>query len=148
MFGEDIINGSNVTKMDAKRRIIIPKYTFIEPKENLIIRKSIITKNLLYINSEEEYEKIAEQFIKLIEDLYQDNKISYSDINKYRRYFFGECSEYLKTDKYNRGVIPERFITNFKLYPNIFMRGEKRTLELYPSNGIYYFKNNERILIK
>lgn len=61
MFGEKSIYGQSMVWYDAKRRICLPSFTLIEPKESLLIVKN---EDYLSIYKEETYEKIIEDIKK------------------------------------------------------------------------------------
>ena len=63
MFGEESIYGQSLVHFDSKKRIFLPSFTLVEPKETLLV---INNEDFLSIYKEETYEK----YIKEIERQY------------------------------------------------------------------------------
>jgi len=61
MFGEKNIYGQSIVRFDGKRRIFLPSFTLVEPKDTLLIVKNI---DYLCVYNESDYEKIISKFEK------------------------------------------------------------------------------------
>ena len=63
MFGEESIYGQSLVHFDSKKRIFLPGFTLVEPKETLLIVNNV---DFLSVYKEETFEK----YIKEIEKQY------------------------------------------------------------------------------
>ena len=63
MFGEESIYGQSLVHFDTKKRIFLPSFTFVEPKETLLLVNNI---DFLSVYKEKTYEN----YIKEIEKQY------------------------------------------------------------------------------
>ena len=63
MFGEDIITGSSVIKIDSKRRLRLPAFTKVEVGEQVIIARDTNMKDLIVYRFDL-YEKFLERIME------------------------------------------------------------------------------------
>ena len=77
MFGEKSIYGQSIIHFDSKKRIFLPSFTLVKPKDTLLIIKNM---DYLSVYSESDYEKIISEVEKeyLTFDL---NKKREADLN-------------------------------------------------------------------
>lgn len=61
MFGEKSIYGQSIVHFDSKKRIFLPSFTLIQPKDSLLIVKNI---DYLSVYEESYYEKIIKEIEK------------------------------------------------------------------------------------
>ena len=61
MFGEKSIYGQSIVHFDPKKRIFLPSFTLVQPKDSLLIVKNI---DYLSVYEESYYEKIIKEIEK------------------------------------------------------------------------------------
>lgn len=61
MFGEKSIYGQSIVHFDAKKRLVLPKFTLVQPKDSLLVVKNI---DYLSVYEESHYEKIIKEIEK------------------------------------------------------------------------------------
>ena len=124
MFGEAIIIGHATGKLDNKNRIFIPPFTKVEPKEKIVIEKTIYQDELaLKLHS---YHKYYDMIVKLqqlqekVTTLEEFNELQ-SKIENLCRYLFA----IVNVDSNKRITIPKTIIDtlNWSLDEPISMNG-------------------------
>lgn len=103
---ENLILGHSIVKIDAKRRIFLPKYTPFTNGDEVVLEKGINNNELFYkIYSLKMYLDIFERFKSL-----RDNAVSFSDYDKYNRMMEDICMKIEKisqVDVVNRILLPK-----------------------------------------
>lgn len=89
MFGEDLILGETISKLDSKNRIFLPAFTKVEKDEKLIIQTIENNNGLaLKIIALNKYLVIIERFRKL-----RDNSTSIEEFEKYDNEISNICKK-------------------------------------------------------
>ncbi len=103
MFGEDLMMGKSIGKIDKKHRIFIPSFTKVKEEDELAIICSKDNYIKLYLL--QEYLKIAKRFQEL-----QKNACSIEEYKKYEQEIAKICTmvdSVIKVDIKNRILIPQ-----------------------------------------
>ncbi len=98
MFGEDIITGSSIVKIDSKRRLRLPAFTKVDVGEQVIIARDTNMKDLIVYR--------FDLYEKLLERIMEKYNTSYGIGHKLAMFYAGQAFD-LTVDKHKSIVIPK-----------------------------------------
>ena len=117
MFGDDLIIGHTINKMDEKGRIFIPSFTKVEKSDKLIIQKTTFQDDIaLRLCAYQQYLTIIERLQKL-----RNNSTSIEEYEKFTREInniFYILDSLIEIDSQKRATIPKRLLNELEWEPN------------------------------
>lgn len=134
MFGENYILGKKSIKMDDKGRIILPSFTYAEPKEDIVF---MISDNMEYINlfSKNDIVNKLDILVSKQAKVQSSNEFNLiqAQINMFQNYCFG----YSSVDGQRRVLIPnslrEKILSSNEIFVNGSVALQLPCLEVYQS---------------
>lgn len=141
MFGENIILGNAKCKVDTKGRILLPKFTYSEKDDEIVLSSDdngiILLNNIVCLKRRiNELEKnisseSAERLIKSLND-------------KLERLYFS-CISVSKVDSQRRIIIPVSTRMEYDINDSVILQGCKDHLKMFNSDESY---QNYKMMIK
>lgn len=146
MFGEKPIVGQTIIRI-KKDRIILPSFTYAEPGDKISATFDAYQKKIILLQEKELYERLS-ILHKKIQQAYLEKRIDYQERQKLERYFWGILSlhertitsklEYQLFNRKSYAISELSRVQKLNLKDEVFAVGVGTTLELYPSEEIYY----------
>lgn len=141
MFGEKIILGNAKCKVDTKGRILLPKFTYSEKDDEIVLSSDdngiILLNNLVCLKrriSELEKNMSSESDERLIKSLN----------DKLERLYFS-CISVSKVDSQRRLIIPVSTRMEYDINDSVILQGCKDHLKMFNSDESY---QNYKMMIK
>lgn len=137
MFGEKEIIGESTIKVN-RGRIIVPKFTYGEIDDDLLIMFGLM-KNKLIIGQAENMMKLLEEVEKeMIELGVKQGQERFMFIRRARRFLYGQrCITEEKIDKQKRILIPKNAIEELNFGSQVFVIGNQNRLDIYKDEESY-----------
>lgn len=146
MFGEKPIVGQTIIRI-KKDRIILPSFTHVEPGDKISATFDAYQKKIILLKEKELYERLSILHTK-IKQAYLEKRITYEEYHKLERYFWGilplherTITSKLEYQLFNRkpfAISELSRVQKLNLKDEVFAVGVGTTLELYPSEEMYY----------
>lgn len=141
MFGEKIILGNAKCKVDTKGRILLPKFTYSEKDDEIVLSSDdngiILLNNIVCLKrriNELEKNMSSESDERLIKSLN----------DKLERLYFS-CISVSKVDSQRRLIIPVSTRMEYDINDSIILQGCKDHLKMFNSDESY---QNYKMMIK
>lgn len=141
MFGEKIILGNAKCKVDTKGRILLPKFTYSEKDDEIVLSSDdngiILLNNIVCLKrriNELEKNMSSESDERLIKSLN----------DKLERLYFS-CISVSKVDSQRRLIIPVSTRMEYDINDSVILQGCKDHLKMFNSDESY---QNYKIMIK
>ena len=141
MFGENIILGNAKCKVDTKGRILLPKFTYSEKDDEIVLSSDdngiILLNNLVCLKrriNELEKNMSSESDERLIKSLN----------DKLERLYFS-CISVSKVDSQRRLIIPVSTRMEYDINDSVILQGCKDHLKMFNSDESY---QNYKMMIK
>lgn len=141
MFGEKIILGNAKCKVDTKGRIILPKFTYSEKDDEIVLSSDdngiILLNNIVCLKrriNELEKNMSSESDERLIKSLN----------DKLERLYFS-CISVSKVDSQRRLIIPVSTRMEYDINDSVILQGCKDHLKMFNSDESY---QNYKMMIK
>lgn len=141
MFGEKIILGNAKCKVDTKGRILLPKFTYSEKNDEIVLSSDdngiILLNNIVCLKrriNELEKNMSSESDERLIKSLN----------DKLERLYFS-CISVSKVDSQRRLIIPVSTRMEYDINDSVILQGCKDHLKMFNSDESY---QNYKMMIK
>ena len=141
MFGENIILGNAKCKVDTKGRILLPKFTYSEKDDEIVLSSDdngiILLNNIVCLKrriNELEKNMSSESDERLIKSLN----------DKLERLYFS-CISVSKVDSQRRLIIPVSTRMEYDINDSVILQGCKDHLKMFNSDESY---QNYKMIIK
>ena len=141
MFGEKIILGNAKCKVDTKGRILLPKFTYSEKDDEIVLSSDdngiILLNNIVCLKrriNELEKNMSSESDERLIKSLN----------DKLERLYFS-CISVSKVDSQRRLIIPVSTRMEYDINDSVILQGCKDHLKMFTSDESY---QNYKMMIK
>lgn len=141
MFGEKIILGNAKCKVDTKGRILLPKFTYSEKDDEIVLSSDdngiILLNNIVCLKrriNELEKNMSSESDERLIKSLN----------DKLERLYFS-CISVSKVDSQRRLIIPVSTRMEYDINDSVILQGCKDRLKMFNSDESY---QNYKMMIK
>ena len=141
MFGEKIILGNAKCKVDTKGRILLPKFTYSEKDDEIVLSSDdngiILLNNIVCLKrriNELEKNMSSESEERLIKSLN----------DKLERLYFS-CISVSKVDSQRRLIIPVSTRMEYDINDSVILQGCKDHLKMFNSDEAY---NNYKMMLK
>lgn len=141
MFGEKIILGNAKCKVDTKGRILLPKFTYSEKDDEIVLSSDdngiILLNNIVCLKrriNELEKNMSSESEERLIKSLN----------DKLERLYFS-CISVSKVDSQRRLIIPVSTRMEYDINDSVILQGCKEHLKMFNSDESY---QNYKMMIK
>lgn len=141
MFGENIILGNAKCKVDTKGRILLPKFTYSEKDDEIVLSSDdngiILLNNIVCLKrriNELEKNMSSESDERLIKSLN----------DKLERLYFS-CISVSKVDSQRRLIIPVSTRMEYDINDSVILQGCKDHLKIFNSDESY---QNYKMMIK
>ncbi len=141
MFGENIILGNAKCKVDTKGRILLPKFTYSEKDDEIVLSSDdngiILLNNIVCLKrriNELEKNMSSESDERLIKSLN----------DKLERLYFS-CISVSKVDSQRRLIIPVSTRMEYDINDSVILQGCKDHLKMFNSDESY---QNYKMMIK
>lgn len=141
MFGEKIILGNAKCKVDTKGRILLPKFTYSEKDDEIVLSSDdngiILLNNIVCLKrriNELEKNMSSESDERLIKSLN----------DKLERLYFS-CISVSKVDSQRRLIIPVSTRMEYDINDSVILQGCKDHLKMFNSDEAY---NNYKMMLK
>ena len=141
MFGEKIILGNAKCKVDTKGRILLPKFTYSEKDDEIVLSSDdngiILLNNIVCLKrriNELEKNMSSESDERLIKSLNE----------KLERLYFS-CISVSKVDSQRRLIIPVSTRIEYDINDSVILQGCKDHLKMFNSDESY---QNYKMMIK
>ena len=133
MFGENIILGNAKCKVDTKGRILLPKFTYSEKDDEIVLSSDdngiILLNNIVCLKrriNELEKNRSSESDERLIKSLN----------DKLERLYFS-CISVSKVDSQRRLIIPVSTRMEYDINDSVILQGCKDHLKMFNSDESY-----------
>ena len=141
MFGENIILGNAKCKVDTKGRIFLPKFTYSEKDDEIVLSSDdngiILLNNIVCLKrriNELEKNRSSESDERLIKSLN----------DKLERLYFS-CISVSKVDSQRRLIIPVSTRMEYDINDSVILQGCKDHLKMFNSDESY---ENYKMMLK
>lgn len=137
MFGEKNIIGESTIKVN-KGRIIVPKFTYGEVDDNVLLMFSLM-KNRLIIGQTDSMIKLLEKVEKeMIELGVNQGQPEFTYARKVRRFLYAtRCITEEKIDQQRRILIPKNVMEELNFGSQVFVVGNQNRLDIYQNEEVY-----------
>lgn len=141
MFGEKIILGNAKCKVDTKGRILLPKFTYSEKDDEIVLSSDdngiILLNNIVCLKR-----KINELEKNMSSE--SDERLIKSLNDKLERLYFS-CISVSKVDSQRRLIIPVSTRMEYDINDSVILQGCKDHLKMFNSDESY---QNYKMMIK